>query len=547
MRNLKLWLLFLLIIGIAIFAMRALIHPGFYTSHDGWHQVARLYHFDQALADGQFPPRWSGRLLNGFGYPLFIFSYQMPWLIAEPLVLLNFSIFDSIKFVFLITYVFSGITMFIWIRKMWGNWAGFVASFIFLFTPYRFVNIFVRANIGEAVSFMFFPLIFWSLHKISQKKSIFPLIIGSLSIAGMLLSHIMVVFLFFIPALLLFLYYLRVTKQKKLFIGQTLLMGMLGFGLSAYYLLPAIVYKPITVFKDMYQGLYQNHFTSLTKLIYSPWGVSAIGTAGEMSRQVGIVIWISAGITILFIVWKLIRRTKLLFKDYFVCILLFGFFWSILLMQKISLPVWKIIESQALIDFPWRFLAVTTLFGSVLAGFVISNIRSKKILALVAFCFIFSSWYTNRNHQRVNQYTEIPLSLYIASETTTNTDDEYLPQWVSREQTKKEHPLIQIDGTILSKNQTTNSLLFEYEALKNQSVKVHHMYFPGWKGFLDNQPLLVNKSDYGGMQLNLLEGKHIVSLKYQPTSIMKIGEIITLISGLVCVILLLKKTKIKLL
>ena len=33
--------------------------------------------FDKVIKDGQIPPRWAGnQMLNGYGYPLFIFSYQ---------------------------------------------------------------------------------------------------------------------------------------------------------------------------------------------------------------------------------------------------------------------------------------------------------------------------------------------------------------------------------------------------------------------------------------------------------------------------------------
>ena len=77
------WLIIFLITVLSVFVLKDLFKPYFYTSHDGIHQVVRLYYFDQALRDGQIPPRWAGGLLNGFGYPLFIFSYHLPWLMAE--------------------------------------------------------------------------------------------------------------------------------------------------------------------------------------------------------------------------------------------------------------------------------------------------------------------------------------------------------------------------------------------------------------------------------------------------------------------------------
>ena len=107
---------YILIIGLIIISLvgvKGLFHSGFYTSHDGWHMVARLYYFYQSLQDGQFPPRWGGLLLNKFGYPLFIYSYHLPWWIGSVFMYLGFNIFDAIKGTFILTYVLSGITMYL--------------------------------------------------------------------------------------------------------------------------------------------------------------------------------------------------------------------------------------------------------------------------------------------------------------------------------------------------------------------------------------------------------------------------------------------------
>ncbi|KKS45471.1 MAG: hypothetical protein UV09_C0037G0003 [Candidatus Gottesmanbacteria bacterium GW2011_GWA2_42_18] len=77
------WLILLFILVASAFTLKDLYKPGFYTSHDGPHQIVRFYYYDQLLREGQFPPRWVGGLNYGFGYPLFIFSYHLPWVLAE--------------------------------------------------------------------------------------------------------------------------------------------------------------------------------------------------------------------------------------------------------------------------------------------------------------------------------------------------------------------------------------------------------------------------------------------------------------------------------
>ena len=194
------WVIIIFIFVLSIFTLKDLLKPGYFTSHDGIHQVPRLYYFDQAVRDGQIPPRWAGGLLNGFGYPLFIFSYHMPWIIAEPVYLIGFSIFDSIKITFIIGFLLSGISMFYLQRQLFGRFAALVGTIMYLFAPFRFSNIFVRAAIGDATVFIFPPIVFLALSKImnSEKISMFWICVGAIALSGLLLSHAMVAMLYFL-------------------------------------------------------------------------------------------------------------------------------------------------------------------------------------------------------------------------------------------------------------------------------------------------------------------------------------------------------------
>ncbi|KKP60013.1 MAG: hypothetical protein UR52_C0001G0093 [Candidatus Gottesmanbacteria bacterium GW2011_GWA1_34_13] len=524
-------ILFLTIVS--LFAMRALIHFGFYTSHDGWHIVTRLYYFDAIVRDGQIPVRFSANLLNGFGYPLFIFSYHLPWIIAEPLMLAGLNVFDAIKAVFILTYIMSGIFMYFWLSQVFGKKAGLLGAFVFLFTPYRFVNIFVRANIGEAVSFMTYPLIFWSIYNLSLKKSFKWVCIGAFGLVGAMLSHIMVIFLFFLPLILYAVHLFFKTKNKIIFIIQISIMVFLSIGVSAYYLFPAIYYKPITVFADTYKQLYANHFTPISKLLYSPWGYGALGTPGEMSRQIGIAIWLINIISIPLIIFQFLKKIdrKTIFVP-LICLITFSI--SLFFLTKISISIWKMGENFALIDFPWRFLAVTTFFGSLLTGWVVFSLRKSKYQIIFMAIFLGLIFYTNRNHVRVNQYTDIPLSLYIDSELTTNTDDEYLPKWVSREYAKKKQPLItNQDITMTNLTRNSKEIIFDINSQKQTELQISQMWFPGWQALVNGEKIDIGKSSFGGMTINVPQGKSHINLEYGSSEIMNIGNILTIISLMV--------------
>lgn len=96
----KYWIDLLIILTFALIGMKALFHPGLFTAHDIWHQVARIYYYFQAVSDGQIPPYWISTLASGLGYPLFFFSYHLPWIISLPFLKVGFDIPSSLKILF---------------------------------------------------------------------------------------------------------------------------------------------------------------------------------------------------------------------------------------------------------------------------------------------------------------------------------------------------------------------------------------------------------------------------------------------------------------
>src|SRR3989339_489828 len=192
----------LIILIFGFLGSKALFHSGFYTSHDGEHQLVRQYVFEQGLKDRQIPVRFNRQIYNGFGYPLFYFTYRLPFYIGEVFKIVGLSFADSIKSVFFITYIASGLAMF-WFARRWGNFAGVIAAILYMWAPYRFSVIFVRAALGEHMAAVFVPLLFASVR--SSKKNNVNVVLGALSLTGLFLSHAMmaqITLLVFIPWLI---------------------------------------------------------------------------------------------------------------------------------------------------------------------------------------------------------------------------------------------------------------------------------------------------------------------------------------------------------
>ena len=539
MHNNRLTFLFVIILVVfSLWAMKALFHPGFYTSHDGWHQVARLYHYDQAIRAGQFPPRYSFNLLYGFGYPLFTFSYHLPWLFAEPFILSGFSIFTAIKLVFIVGFVGSGVVMFFWLKNTFNLLSGFVGAFLYLWAPYRFSNIFVRAAIGEATSFVFMPLFFYGLCTTKLEKNSIPLVIGALGLTGIILSHTMMLYILVVPVIVYCSLKLYVQKRNRFqylaYWFKTIVLGLL---LSSFYFLPAVYYKNITIFDSVQKLFFQQQFVTLRQLIYMPWGYSAAFTGvGEMSLQLGITQWLIFVVTLIILGWGIMKKKKLELKTekQIISITFFAsFLLSIFIMNPLAKPIWKQISTSATIDFPWRFLALSVFSCAVMGSFVVYFLP-KKYRYLVITIIIGIGLYVNRNHLKVNQYTDVPLSLYIASEKTTNTFDEYLPKYTQtgevNNENRKPFTVDSEKATIKDYTQKVNEINFTFDAAYVTQLKVNAIYFPGMHLFVNNKEQTIKYQDTGFPQLELPIGQGTVQLLIKESKIGKIGNLISLVT-----------------
>lgn len=537
----------LLVILIGFFGVKALFHSGFYTSHDGEHQVIRLYHFNQALKDGQVPPRWAGTADNGYGYPLFIFSYQSPWFIGIPLLKVGLSLTDAIKGVFVIGYLLSGIFMYLWLKEMLGLFPGLLGSVLYLWAPYRFSNIFVRASLGEATAFIFIPLVFWGIWKVREKRETTKgIILVSLGLAGVILSHLMVLIIFALPLFFWVLLQGKEAKNNKLFIGGVIAGSFLGIILSSYYLIPAIFEKQFTVATQILQSHFLDHFVNLKQLIYSKWGYGFDfpGTVNdEMSFQVGIAQWLAMILLAILSLITWFRQKKIDWLGFFAvgC-----FVFSIIMMISVSKPAWEQITKYSYFDFPWRFLSLAVFSGSLGAALVAKHLKER--VWLVVIFFISLAFYTNKNHLRVNQYVYNHDEVYINNLQTTNQFDEYRAKTLNHEYVKVKRERVEFSKKEINLEKeisSSNYLFLEGEANQKSLIKLNIAYYPGWQVWLNQKEQTRVMSSEGVMEIPIPKDKFTLEAKFTETLIRKTSNLVSLIGLMILLAFIYKDIKLK--
>lgn len=375
MKKKFLYLLVLLILIVPTFVR--MVRPGIFSTQD--FHFFRLLEFDKCVQNLEIPCRWAPDAGLGYGEPLFNFYTQLPYVFGELFHIIGFQLIDSLKISFVFSLIFSGISMYILASKLWGNkLAALVSSIVYVYAPYRAVDVWVRGALPEAMSFIFFPLILFFLDKSIEEKGIRNKLLLGLMMALSILNHNLS-FLMFIPVIVIWTIY-RLLLWKKIKSSLWLIFPIvLAICLSAFYILPVIFESKYIDLASTTVGYFdfRAHFVTISQLLVSRfWGYggSTWGDSDGLSLAVGQVQWIVP--VLLFV--ALAATKKLKGNSEFLTLFILGWAFLFLTHNK-STILWENIDFMKYIQFPWRFLSIAVFCFSLCVG-AISKVFKKKLL-----------------------------------------------------------------------------------------------------------------------------------------------------------------------
>ena len=501
-----------LLIFLSLLALWPFFKKGFFKSHDGEWMIIRFTAFHQTLTAGQSPVRFVDRLNNNYGYPVINFLYPLPFYTSEIWKVLGFGYVDSIKITFIASTVLSVIAMFWALSQHFAKQAALVGSIVYLYIPYRFVDLYVRGSIGENLAFAILPLILGSILKLKKAKGIYWPIL-TLAIALLILAHNVIAVLF-IP---LFLAFALSQLNSKI---KTTMAFLLGFTIASFFWLPAINDLKFVRLSQIKVSHVSEHLVPVKDLLIPRWGYGPSPQSQDgLSIQIGLVtIFIIAAMFYLLI--KNRNKSKTLWS-LIILVILSGF-----LMTNLSLPLWQKLPYIDIIQFPWRLMSVIVFGTSLLAAQLVTSAKNDKILV---YLIILASFLTTITYTRPAEFVDRPDSYYATNEDTTTVQNEYMPLWV------REIPKDRANKKIEAVESNIKNLIIKpakYQAVietpKDTEVKVNAIYFPGWQAQVDGQKVAIDFQNPNGLiTFGLPKGVHKVIIEYKNSGIHLVSEIIS--------------------
>lgn len=520
------WILLLIVLTFPLII--PYLKDGFFPTHDGEWAVVRLADMYREIKDGQFPPRFSGNLNFGYGYPLFNFAYPMPYYLGLVLFLFHIGLVNSIKTLFALSVPLSAIMMFFASRSLWGgSVAGMTSALLYAYLPYRIVDLYVRGSLGESLASVLFPTIFYLVTVLSSRQSIFGVIGLAAAFGALILTHNVMAVLFSIVliAYVIFLFFISKTKYWR-----QIVLGLLGgVFLSAFFWLPALVEKKLVLLSQIPIADRDLYYVTPWQLLFSPWGYGTPTESNPFTYQLGLPQIIVSVMSLFLILIK--KQDQRRFLGLFLAGMIFV---AIFMLFRVSAPIWENTPLLSEINYPWTLLFPIGFLMSLLSGAVMEFGRMMKAFTML---FVLGAIVLVLPFAKPFEYVKRGDGYYFTNDATTTSSREFMPLWVKQIPLNRVSEKVQIikgRGKIKDIKATSDEITFKAYFSEMSTVRLNTIFFPNWRWYEGNTQIpFTYDNPQGVMEATFDQGEHTVKVILENTFVRTFANVLSVMTFII--------------
>ncbi len=523
----------LLVLAGLIISLWPLFKPGLYLGADGELHLGRITAYTRALQQGQFPVRWSDQLQYGYGSPIFIVTYPLPYLIGSLFLMTGLSLTLVFKLLIGLAVLWGAIGVYLagmsWAKK---PWLAVAIMIIYTLAPYHLVNAYLRVAIGELFLLTWPGWWLWCYFKTSQTKRLRWLVLMSLFGTAIILSHQLLGGLTLLVLSIMALTANQIKHQLNWWswVKVMTLTNILSLLMSAWYWLPAYKESSYTMLKAMLiTKPVTDYLLSFTQIFYQPWVIDWQAVPAMLGIPLTLAWLMMSFLTFKkqIPIWPWLMTTG-----------------AMILCLDITKSLWQNIGLLHYFQTPWRLMNLAVL--SLCLGLIyVSHVKwLSKLIIVVAILMLVDAGIK----LQLFQPQPIDESYYSSYAKSTAWHWEGTPVWTAGDATGYPTQPVEIIGPAQLNNWQKNSLIHDgvVTATGAATLVDHTFYFPGWTAYIDGQkvPIEFQNMNYRGLiTLDISAGQHQVKLQFQRTKTRLMSELISVFGlGLVVVLILMTHT-----
>lgn len=542
----------IIIIGIAltIFFSYPYLSDSISFGHDLEYHLDRIEGIAAGIQTGQFPVKIHSQMISGLGYANSLFYPELFLYFPALLCLIGVQTVVAYKiFIVLTTFATFLIMSFVVMRIFKNKYMAVLSSTFYLFSFYRIIDVFMRADVGEILTFAFVPLVIYGCYEIfwGSKKKWYILAIGMF---GVLSSHLLsAVFCIVLVIIITISNTLKPVIERKR-IKYVFYAGILTILLSASFVLPMFEQMLNDKFRVTVgaasRNVYNNaiSFSSIFTNTYltSDFSDASNNINGDMSVGVGIILLILPAL-------RLFVRIDDKKERKFVDTLLVMTIVTVILSSKIF--PWQLFRILDFIQFPWRFLIFTELASSLLSGYLVIKYFEKNKRE-VAFLIILVYLVLANTQLERTLYSSTVFKNDFSVDSNLIMGAEYLPANTEKDFFINMHKAVIQENNYKNEYQYTRNgskLQFNYDNFEeNVYLEIPFIYYKGYHAYIQNgssiQELPVSKGANALVRINTLNNlSGTIIVEYRTTLVQYVSYITSFVStiGLITYIMVKKR------
>lgn len=502
--------------------------------------------FARQFFAGDLYPRWLMDMNGGLGSPVFFFYAPLPYyatLLFSPLLPGDPYGLSQLGASTALALTASGLAAYLWLRSLAGARAAALGAIFYMLAPYHLrIDLYTRAAFAESWAFVWMPL---TLYFVTRARDNRRAALGGIAVSygALVMTHLPSVLIFSAvpPA---YAFWCAGENSKRRAAVATLGGMLLGVGLSAVYLLPAMTMQGAISVADFTAGAYHER-----------WLRPQAFKLQDLDSQ---LFWLTALTTALatcaFVAGRRNAPARARRELWFWLAVSLA---SVLMMFPPSRPVWQLFTTLQSIQFPWRFSSVLCLAASALiatgltpvgrlSGVTNSLCAAAACASLLTLTLlaVYTVW-----EARPPGAAYVPHEVFLKRVAQRRDAPEYRPSTAASIQEVAFDQLLGHlcksgarteracvvggSGAVTINSWRPREVTLDVNSAEGVSLNVSQFYYPGWVAEVDERPYTLTPSEPDGLlHLNLAGGAHRVRLRLSQSRQEIAGEIISVASVL---------------
>jgi len=521
-------ILWVVIVSVAIMAPAIIF--GVPSNRDLTNHFRFAVPFYDAIRLGHFYPGWLAESNHGYGDPSFRFYPPALYYALAVARALTGNWYSSALLTFTFLSIVGGVGTYLWARSIMSSDCALCAAIISALAPYHLNQFYQATLLAELAGSSLIPFSFFFIERLCQKQRMRDMAGLAISFALLVLTHLPLT----VIGSIAFVFYavLRLPKRGR---WRTLFMlgggVVLGLAASASYWVSMLAERSFIRADNIPPDLSAYRRMDFLFSTFSPENLN-VWWMNILTLFTFLMIW-----PVVVLLFPTLRGTINSRAIISVALLLLL---SLAMATKLSLPIWYFVLPLQQTQFPWRWLVIASVAGSLLVApswpvwrkLYAGKRRPLALLALgsVVLSVAFSASHTVREAIFFpRQDFETMLQSIPGSVSLTF----WLPTWASENIREMPAPLEITGRTTRVDSWEPETRSFFVGAGEPGYMRVRTLYYPYWIVTAQGQRLATSAAEDGALLISVPSQALSIDLRFTEPSRVHAAAVVTALGWLV--------------